>query len=97
MQQWICDINDTYIDANNNNKWDSDGGNNGQGGARDVVIIKVNVTYERMFPIHQMILNLPNNVVLVSDSVLANQPFGSQSSYGASTTRTCTSAPIIHT
>jgi hypothetical protein len=85
----VCNTGDTYVDENNNDGWDADGGNDGQGGARDVVIIKVNVTYERFFPIHKMVLGLSDNMVLVSDSVLANQPFGTQSQYGAAVTKTC--------
>jgi Flp pilus assembly protein TadG len=84
-----CDTNDTYIDKNLNNRWDEDGGDDGQGFSKDVVVIKVDVTYERMFPIHQMILGLPNNVVLISDSILANQPYGDQKTYGTAITRTC--------
>lgn len=85
----VCNTGDTYIDENNNDSWDDDGGNDGQGGARDVVIIKVDVTYERLFPIHKMIPGMSDNMVLVSDSVLANQPFGTQSIYGASVTKSC--------
>jgi Flp pilus assembly protein TadG len=84
-----CDPNDTYIDKNNNDDWDADGGSDGQGGARDVVIIKVTVAFERMFPIQKMVMNLPNNVVLVSDSVLANQPYGAQRQPGTAVTKDC--------
>ena len=84
-----CNSGDTYIDRNGNFHWDADGGDDGQGSAKDVVIIKVNVSYERFFPIHKMVMNLPNNVVLISDSILANQPYGNQTLYTTAVTRTC--------
>jgi Flp pilus assembly pilin Flp len=83
-----CDPSDTYIDANNNNRWDEDGGDSGQGGAKDVVIIKVNVTFKRLFPMKALI-GSDEDVVLVSDSILANQPFGNQSQYTTAVTRNC--------
>jgi Flp pilus assembly pilin Flp len=84
-----CDNNEPYIDANNNGTWDVDGGDSGQGGAKDVVIIRVDVTYRRLFPTRSLI-GLGEDVRLLTDSILANQPYGQQSSYGVATTRQCT-------
>ena len=77
-----CDEGESFMDANHNGVWDEDGGNNGQGGARDVVIVKVTVEYERLFPTASLI-GYGSDVTLVSDSVLANQPYGQQSTYAA--------------
>jgi hypothetical protein len=68
------------MDANHNGVWDADGGDAGQGGAKDVVIIKVIIRYERLFPAAGFI-GYGNNVALVSDSVIANQPYGQQQQY----------------
>jgi Flp pilus assembly pilin Flp len=83
-----CDNGEPYIDANVNSTWDADGGDGGQGGAKDVVIIKVDVTYKRLFPM-QSLIGLSDDVVLVSDSILANQPFGNQNTYTTAVTRNC--------
>jgi Flp pilus assembly protein TadG len=83
-----CDSGEKYVDANLNNTWDRDGGDDGQGGARDVVIITVQVAYTRMIPV-QKLIGIPNNVVRISDSILANQPYGNQSQYGTAVERDC--------
>ncbi len=75
-----CDTGDSFMDANHNGVWDADGGDAGQGGAKDVVIIKVTIKYERLFPAAGFI-GYGNNVALVSDSVIANQPYGQQLKY----------------
>jgi Flp pilus assembly pilin Flp len=75
-----CDTGETFMDANENEIWDEDGGRSGQGGARDVVIITVNVKYDRLFPTAK-IVGYGNQVALVSDSVIANQPYGTQTLY----------------
>ena len=85
----ICNEDEPYVDANVNDVWDSDGGDSGQGGARDVVIIKVEVTYPRMFPVKKLI-GMPEDVILISDSILANQPYAAQSDYTTAITRQCT-------
>jgi Flp pilus assembly protein TadG len=84
----ICDNGEPYVDANVNSNWDDDGGDGGQGGAKDVVIIKVNVSYKRLFPM-QNLTGLGDDVVLFSDSILANQPFGNQNGYTTAVTRNC--------
>jgi Flp pilus assembly pilin Flp len=84
----LCNNGEPYIDANNNGEFDEDGGDEGQGGAQDVVVIKYRVRFERLFPVGALI-GLPNNVTLYSNSILANQPYGEQSSYGVATTGYC--------
>jgi Flp pilus assembly protein TadG len=85
---FFCDPDDTFVDANNNDTWDSDGGDDGQGGAKDVVIINVSVKMPRLFPVSKLI-GLSSEQIWLSDSILANQPYGVQSEYGPATTGTC--------
>lgn len=75
-----CDEGESFMDANHNGEWDEDGGTDGQGGAKDVVIIKVTLTYDRLFPSASFI-GYGSNVILVSDSVIANQPYGQQTQF----------------
>lgn len=83
----VCNAGDTYIDANNNNGWDANGGKAGIGGARDVVLYTATVTYPRLFPMGGLI-GLPSDVTLTGSTVLRTQPFDVQT--GRSTTvRTC--------
>ena len=83
-----CDNGEPYVDANLNEAWDSDGGDAGQGGAKDVSIVTVTVSYPRLFPVAKLI-GLPNVISLASTTVLANQPYGDQAQYGAAQTRNC--------
>lgn len=83
-----CDAGESFIDVNDNDRWDIDGGADGQGGAKDIVIIKFKVSYPRLFPMANM-LGLPANVELESNSILANQPYGEQSVYGPPVTLPC--------
>jgi Flp pilus assembly pilin Flp len=78
----LCDDGETFMDANHNGEWDQDGGTDGQGGAKDVVIVKVTVRYDRLFPAGKFI-GYADNVILVSDSVIANQPYGQQVQFAA--------------
>jgi Flp pilus assembly pilin Flp len=83
-----CNNGEPYIDANLNETWDSDGGDAGQGGAKDVSIVTVKVSYERLFPMAKL-AGLPENVTVAANTVLANQPFGDQAQYGQAQTRNC--------
>jgi hypothetical protein len=83
-----CDEGEPYVDENSNDVWDADGGNDGQGGAKDVVILQVEVKYTRLFPVDQL-LGLPGQVVVVSDTILANQPYGTQQQYQTPTVKNC--------
>lgn len=85
-----CDPGESFMDANDNGVWDADGGTDGQGGAKDIVIIKFKVSYPRLFPMAKL-LNLPANVELESNSILANQPYGEQSSFGPPVQTNCPS------
>ncbi len=84
----ICNSGEPFIDVNNNDEFDEDGGDEGQGGAQDIVSIKYRVKFQRLFPMGALI-GLPNNITIYSNSILANQPYGEQSSYGVATTGYC--------
>ncbi len=84
----VCDNGEPYVDANLNETWDSDGGDEGQGGARDVAIVTVTVTYDRLFPLAKLI-GLPEQITIAANTVLANQPYAEQDVYAAAQTRNC--------
>lgn len=85
-----CDHGEPYTDANNNGVWDADGGDQGQGGAKDKTVYTVTVTYPRMFPINNFVPGLSRNQVLTASTVLQNQPYSDQASYTNTTTvRNC--------
>ncbi|MBC9031604.1 pilus assembly protein [Sphingomonas sp. JC676] len=83
-----CDDGEPYEDANQNQVWDADGGNQGQGGAKDAVLYTVTVKYPRMFPLYNLI-DGEHTTTISAETVLKNQPFGDQGSYGAPTVRNC--------
>jgi Flp pilus assembly pilin Flp len=83
-----CNNGEPYVDANLNEVWDSDGGDAGQGGAKDVSIVTVTVSYKRLFPMASL-AGLSDNVTIAANTVLANQPYGDQAQYGTAQTRNC--------
>ena len=85
-----CDPGESFMDKNRNGVWDADGGTDGQGGAQDIVIIKFKVSYPRLFPMAKL-LGLPENVEMESNSILANQPYGEQTSFGPPVQTNCPS------
>lgn len=72
------DPGECFYDVNNNDRWDLDPGRAGQGGASDVTIYRVTVTYTRLFPLARL-LGWSNQVVLNAATRFKNQPYGSQS------------------
>lgn len=83
-----CDAGEPYQDANNNNNWDDDGGDSGQGGAKDKTVYTVEMSYPRYFPLYRLIGG-SNTTRISAATVLANQPYGDQGSYGTPTVRNC--------
>jgi Flp pilus assembly protein TadG len=83
-----CDKGENYRDTNNNGTWDKDGGDDGQGGAKDATIYTVSLTYPRMFPLYQFI-GVPRDVTVKASTILRNQPYSDQGSYGTFTLRPC--------
>ncbi len=84
----ICNNGEPFIDANLNGVWDADGADSGQGGAQDVSVVSVKVSYTRLFPMASLI-GLPQTVELTGTTVLANQPYGQQNQYTTATTGNC--------
>ncbi|MES2989725.1 MAG: TadE/TadG family type IV pilus assembly protein [Pseudomonadota bacterium] len=84
-----CDGGEPYEDANRNGTWDKDGGNAGQGGAKDATLYTVTVTYPRFFPIYKFIGG-SQTTKLTGSTVLKNQPYGDQAVYAAMQVRNCT-------
>lgn len=72
------DPGECFTDINGNGLYDTDPGRAGQGGASDVTIYKVTVTYTRLFPVAGLI-GWSNQVVLSASTRFKNQPFNVQS------------------
>lgn len=83
----VCNNGEPFVDVNGNNQWDANRGANGIGGARDVVVYTVTVTYPRLFPIYGFI-GISQDATVRASTVLRNQPFDEQSR--TVTTRNCT-------
>lgn len=82
-----CDNGEAYTDENGNGQWDEDIGEAGNGGAGDVVIYTVNVSYDPLFP-NPFFSWGENKRQLSASAVKKNQPFADQDKYG-STAGTC--------
>lgn len=89
-QDGVCSPGEVWVDRNFNNVYDSKGGSSGQGGAKDVVVYSVTVSYPRLFPVARLI-GMSETVKLNATTVLANQPYGDQANRsGTLTPRNCT-------
>lgn len=84
-----CDAGEPFQDNNNNGHWDKDGGDDGQGGAKDAVIYTANISYPRLFPMAGLI-GMSSTSKVVASTILANQPYGEQGKYGDPVPRNCT-------
>lgn len=77
-----CDNGEAFVDENRNGNWDSDVATSGNGGAGDVVIYTVSVTYDPLF-------KLPfapggwSRTTLAASAVRKNQPYARQAGYGS--------------
>ena len=80
-----CNNGEAFVDRNNSGTWDQDAGSDGNGGAEDVVLYTVTVTYRSAFQIPFMDYTW-NTRTLQSTAVRKNQPFADQA---ASTPGTC--------
>ena len=83
-----CNGGEAYEDANGNNTWDADGGNEGQGGAKDAVLYTVTATYDSLFPLWKMLEGSQERSVSAS-TILRNQPYNEQGSYAAPVWKNC--------
>jgi Flp pilus assembly pilin Flp len=70
-----CNDGEPFEDANGNDTWDALG-KAGFGGARDAVLYSVRVDYKRAFPIASFIPGQSDDLTLVANTVLRNQPYG---------------------
>ncbi|TXC71222.1 pilus assembly protein [Sphingomonas ginsenosidivorax] len=77
-----CNKGESYVDANNNNSWDREGGTTGIGGSKDVVLLKAIVSYASFLPFGQT----RGQMNLTSTTLLRNQPSSDQA---AAPLRTC--------
>jgi Flp pilus assembly protein TadG len=72
-----CNGGEVYSDANLNGQWDRDGSAASQGGAKDVTVYTVTMTYPRLFPTNTLI-GFPANTTIQAQTVLQNQPYADQ-------------------
>jgi Flp pilus assembly protein TadG len=77
----VCDDNETYTDENGNGQWDEDIGVSGNGGAGDVVIYTVNVSYAPLFP-NPFLPGGSAAREISASAVKKNQPFADQANNG---------------
>lgn len=73
----LRDTGECYTDQNANGVWDADPGQAGQGGASDVTLYSMTVTYPRLFPMAGL-LGWSSNGTLTATTLLKNQPYASQ-------------------
>jgi TadE-like protein len=66
-----------FTDSNSNGVWDTASPASGQGGASDVVLYRVDLTFDRLFPLWKM-LGEPQRKTITITTVLRNQPFSNQ-------------------
>lgn len=71
------DAGECFTDMNSNSLWDSDMSKSGLGGADDVVVYTVNVSYKPLFAIGGF-WGLPTNQKINATTILQNQPFSTQ-------------------
>lgn len=83
----VCNDGESFADENGNGAWDDDVGVDGNGGANDVVIYTVSVTYEPVFRIPFTPEQWAERTI-ESTAIRKNQPYASQEGYG-SDARTC--------
>lgn len=67
-----------FIDVNNNQTYDADPGAAGQGGASDVTVYKLTLTYPRLFPVK--VIGWSATATISASTILKNQPYASQTS-----------------
>jgi Flp pilus assembly pilin Flp len=78
-----CNPGEPYVDENRSGQWEADIGKAGNGGAGDVVLYTVTVTYKPVFLTRSM-MGYDTNRTLTAVGVRKNQPFANQQGYGSS-------------
>lgn len=71
------DAGECYSDVNGNGRWDAEPGAAGQGGANDVTLYRMRITYPRIFPIARLIGAAPY-LTVSAETLLKNQPYATQ-------------------
>ena len=74
-EKW--DSNECFVDRNNNGTYDTDVGLAGRGGAQDVLFLRTQVTYKRIFPLWTLI-GQSQDYTITASTYLRNQPFSAQ-------------------
>ena len=77
-----CSPGESYTDENGNGQWDDDVASTGNGGAGDVVVYTVVLTYEPLFPI-PFYDGSDSLRTLSAMAIKKNQPFADQANYGS--------------
>ena len=67
--------------------WDADPGLSGQGGANDVTLYTMTITYPRLFPVTKA-LGVSSTQTITATTLLKNQPYATQT-LTTVTTGTC--------
>jgi Flp pilus assembly protein TadG len=73
----IRDPGECFTDENGNGSWDTDPGNDGQGGASAVILYTMTITYPRIFPVAGL-FKWPKTQTISASTLLKNQPYASQ-------------------
>lgn len=73
----VRDPGECFTDINNNGVWDADPGDTGQGGANDVTLYTMTITFKRLFPVAGL-FGMSSTTTLTSKTVLKNQPYATQ-------------------
>lgn len=73
----VYDRGECFYDTNGNGIWDADPGIAGQGGASDVTVYSVTVSYTRLFPLAKL-LGWSQTETASATMLLKNQPYKTQ-------------------
>lgn len=71
------DAGECFIDVNGNQQWDAQPGRAGQGGADDVTLYTISITYRRLFPFAPLI-GASSTQTVAAQTLLKNQPYTRQ-------------------
>ncbi len=74
----VRDPGECYDDVNGNVQWDAEPGAAGQGGANDVTLYSMAITYPRLFPMARL-MGWSANQTITAQTLIKNQPYATQS------------------
>ncbi len=80
----IRQVGECFSDINGNGTWDSDDASLGAGGASEVALYTMKVTYPRIFSI-QKFMGWADTATVTAQTVLKNQPYANQTVRTAAT------------